>query len=333
MKTKIIFRMFSGIFIGILGTLLLTLNYWGNSFWQVAIAITCGVLLGMFITDTKLSIQILKNTCILTWRFFVYFYEGITSIKINLRKVSRETWIRRYLRISLCLKVVIMVSLFIIFFSDIILNETMFEKLGFFVGILFLYSFIPLFTYLIALVTGLGIGFTPKISKRLWEREKISYLAYIVEDEKGYISFDTLFKITQEKGIWFIEKKSFLAFFYIFLEIITWTAICIKKILLFGGYCCIAFVVSVLLSIFFFPFWFFRELWKQKKMFIVVLSIIAGGITGTIYESYLIGMLTGFSIAGSAIFMERFFRETNLFFYWKGLFHEDNLIWDKLNEF
>ena len=330
MKSKIIFKMFAGIFIGILASLLLTLHFWGQSLGKVSASIFLGVIIGMFITDTKLSLQILRNTWEHLLDFFDECYDNIASVNLNPRKVSREIWIKRYLgliTIVKCLMAFVTPFAVCFFISTIISPNTNVAAGG-----SVLIALVWFFCY--AWWGGLYsfIGFGMKVSEKIWKDEEIKSREIINSKRgliwyKGEISSDILLKLTLEKGILFVEKKSFLSFLYLHLVILKGIWIGLKKSVLFCGLLIIATAISIPLSILMLPMWFLRELWKSKKLLVVALSIIAGGVIGNIYTSYLIGIVTGFSIAILSLSLEHFFSHTRFFLYLQKMWSEE--LWSK----
>jgi hypothetical protein len=331
MKSKIIFKMFAGIFIGILASLLLTLHFWGQSFGKVSASIFLGVIIGMFITDTKLSLQILRNTWEHALDFFYECYDNIASVNLNPKKVSKKTWIKRYLILSMGVKYLVSLAISCLpFYLSLMPRVTVKTDCA---ALLFLISFFALlFSYLFFGVSYSFIGFGMKVSEKVWKDEEIKSKEILDSKKdiiwyKGEIHFDILLKLTLEKGILFVEKKSLLAFFYMNVAMLNGIWIALKKSVLFCGLFLIATVVSISFSIFMIPIWFLRELWKSKKLLVVVLSIIAGGVLGNIYTSYILGIATGFSIAILSLVLEHFFSQARFFLYLERMWSEE--LWSK----
>ena len=74
------FKTLLGIVVGITGVLLLTLNYWGNTWWQIAISLLVGILVGVTIADHKEFFRILRSA---TEKIFKSLSEKIRKIKFR----------------------------------------------------------------------------------------------------------------------------------------------------------------------------------------------------------------------------------------------------------
>lgn len=328
---KQLFLMFSGIFIGILVGLFLTLVYWGRSLDKIVVSIIAGCISGMFIADTKATLRIFKITLFEAWNFFILCFKKISGINFIPKKISRRTWIKLYLSGSIILKLIIP----IIFLSCLILIGGIYDTAsGTYFGQIFFPFFFAIFIIIasglwISLIGSCGVGMDGEmlgVDKKIWKNKKIYYINSL--EEKG-MSFESVLNITSSKGILFIEKKSFLTFWYIVKEMIKWIYTIIKKVIIVGGFTIISGIISSILSVLFLPLWFLRELWKTKKLLVLALSVALGIIFGTTNNSFIMGVLTGFLIATISLFLGMFFDQKNFFFYWKKLLGDKNL-WEKV---
>jgi len=326
MKKQTIIKMFAGILIGILVTLFLTLNYWGYEVWKVTLSVALGIIVGMFIADIKVTMQILfavtKNAC----HFTQDCYERVCDINLDPRKVSKKIWVKRYLIASLTIKFLFIMFIYILFMSMGVLSS---DKSGFLLGYIYILSVSIILLGSLLFKSGLDTDIRNiRIDKRIWKKENLFYIDWRINDKKRWLSFKVLYFLARDKGILFTEWKSFLVFLSAFVISLIWIWITIKKIIVVGGFAILSGIAFITLSIILLPFWFLRELWNHKKLLVVALSIVAGGIVGTIYKSYLYGVLTGFAIATVSLILERRFAQADLFFYRK--IFTNKKLWQKV---
>ena len=316
-----LFKMFVGIFIGILATLFLTLNYFGYSFSKITLSIILGVIIGMFVADFKLTIKIFQRAFGNARNLIIQTIESISEINLDPRKVSNDVWLKRYLVLSLVIKYVAALLLFYLgpLFLSLSHNKDH-------LYLLFYFYSLPMFVILFAsLINQYGIYIKlGKKSNWVWRKEDMPRNVLIGINGRG-LTFGILFTLAKTKGILFIEWKSIKVFLLALISPIYWYLIGLKKIVVVGGYLIIVLSISLILSIIFVPLYTLREIWISKKMLVVVLSIVAGGIIGTITESYIYGLSTGFILASTSLVLGQFFSRANLFFYWKGLIANKNL--------
>jgi len=314
--------MFAGILIGILVTLFLTLNYWGHEVWKVTLSIAFGIIVGMFVADTKVTLQILFAVIKKAGYFIVGSYKTVCDINLDPRKVSKKVWVKRYLIVSLAIKFLLTMFIYILF----LLMALFSGKSDFLLG--FIYSLPVTMILLGSVLAESGLYTNIKRGKRIWKKENLFYIDWRINDKKRWLSFKVLYFLARDKGILFTEWKSFLVFLSAFVIPLIWIWIAIKKIIVVGGFAILSGIAFITLSIILLPFWFLRELWNHKKLLVVALSIVAGGIVGTIYKSYLYGVLTGFAIATVSLILERRFAQADLFFYRK--IFTNKKLWQKV---
>ena len=311
--------MFVGIFIGILATLFLTLNYFGHSFSKITLSIILGVIIGMFVADFKLTIKIFQRAFGNARNLIIQTIESIPRINFDPQKVPKDVWLKRYLILSLGIKSLAAISFLIIFVSISVYSHKVQQ-------IILLFYPLPVCIILFAsLINQYGIYIKlGKKSNWVWKKENMPQNVRLGVGNNG-LTFGILFTLAKTKGILFIEWKSIKIFLLALISPICWYLIGLKKIVVVGGYLIIVLSISLILSIIFVPLYTLREIWISKKMLVVVLSIVAGGIIGTITESYIYGLSTGFILASTSLVLGQFFSRANLFFYWKGLIANKNL--------
>lgn len=284
---KQIIGMFLGVAIGVTLSLLLTLQLWGNSFWQLTGAVFAGIIPGLFIANPKEAWKILSRGLLSS----LAYAKDIGALITGRPKQFRLEQLRKFIPSRLfVINAIIFISLLSPWFIAVYKNDYGLIKVAIEWGgeVALIVLFFALIIYALLIVTSMlpsfwkdlkSISIIKRIMEKIWKGK-------YEEHEKDF-GLDEISPVINELRLNFWSSlircglSSFLAFAWIWLNV------------LFGVYSFIIWVITKALGIVLSPLFVLRKIAEQNWSLLVSLSITAGALTGTLLESFTWGIGSG----------------------------------------
>ncbi|MFZ4649056.1 MAG: hypothetical protein ACOYMB_05540 [Patescibacteria group bacterium] len=322
-------KMLIGVIVGITGALSLTLNVWGQDWYEVFTSIIFGIIVGALITDYKITIAIFKKSVLLVPKIFealvVIFvvnrsktFGGVakavmsTVIDAKSFKLSDKQKNSIHLQCLFSIFNLLLVSGFLITifaFASIIWYLTLVTKLT--PGVI--YVCVSLFVFGVALLR-LTANLNVSMEFTEWCRSLTNAEVKNIWDTKpGYndFKFHLGFDYVNNKEIDFEDETIGMTFSEIFQRsFASVKTVFRKKIVkdLKGIYLFFCFIFLALISILILPLLLLKEVGNHGDIIMVSASIAVGSLCGTILHSYSLGFETGVAILGWSMVLHKIFK-------------------------
>jgi len=292
MKKSEYTKMILGVIIGTLGTLLLTLNFWGDGWYQITCSIATGVILGMFITDYKLARQIIINVC----------NDGAKFIYRIIYMDNRKDEIKSIAALAETFELFLKIIFFIIPVVGMICLLSLFGPSYALLRILGFIAFIIFWSYFIHNIFLLSLW-----DEKLSDNQKIILWGGV----DMYFKNDSFFNVVDYE-----HYAEHLPPSRIRRAIFQSIMICLPLVII-SYLKKFAFLVTSILAVLFIavplsPFWLIKEIGKYGKMMAVSGSIVVGGLVGTMIHSYFYGIGTGVLMCSMCLILS-LFRKIDMF--------------------
>jgi hypothetical protein len=261
-------RMFAGMLIGVLGSLTLTLNIWGDNWYQIVISTVVGILAGMFITDHKASAGIFVDV-------FYKIFKTFSGNKMSSddENAKKAVFFEIIGLLSVIAFFILMILLTMILTFDFSANDVVFP--GFLIAVAV--SSVLIMNSILSSVFGgrwaLYYGYKPQ--HQIWGDES-RYLMDFEEAVRG-LSYRETFRRC--------FLSTFLTFKGMVIREVRWLYYDIPIFIA-------SFAIMLLLVI---P-WLIRGIGRHGHLMAVAFSILLGCVIGTLVHSFLIGVLVGSSV-------------------------------------
>ncbi|MFZ2310933.1 MAG: hypothetical protein WAW11_05320 [Patescibacteria group bacterium] len=317
-----------GVIIGIMAALTLTLNVWGVEWYKIVISTVAGVIIGMLVSDYRVTVTIFKTgfqtAANNSWR---------RAERIKNGEVSKEQQHEFDISIIKGLYVLLIVFFMAIMagilisiiygFNLIKLDEGRYILLTLAVAAI-------LIRYYILIICALEFNnWVKKLNKfqvqKIWNKEPSKH-------GKNSLNYDYVKNVE----IGFMELTTDMSFKEIMYRVLASFKALVKYDLIgdwngLKAFCNVVIVILLALTLFIttglpvLPVWIIKETSKHGHLLSVAASITIGSITGSLAHSQLIGLGSGLGFLAISYLIEKIFKEIDPVY----LFRKDRLF-DKI---
>jgi hypothetical protein len=316
-------KMVIGVVIGIMAALTLTLNVWGTEWYKVVTSTIAGVIIGMLISDYRVTVTIFKTglqtAANSSWK---------RAQRIKNGEISKER--QHEIDVSVikglyALLISVLAILILIAFATICISLSRDEK-----DVYLLVALISsvLFSRFFVLILGSleydnwNKRLNPQQIERIWEKKPSKHgsnsLDYDYQTDK-MIGFKEL---TANMGLKEIINRALMSAGVVIKYNLNsdWSGI--KNFFAVLAMFIFAAILFITTSLPVLPFWIINQISKHGHLLSVAAAITIGSIVGTLTHSQLIGLGSGLGFIAMGYLIERLFKEVQLFYMFRneGLF-------------
>jgi hypothetical protein len=304
-------KMIVGVVIGIMAAVNLTLNFWGDEWYKIVVSTVAGVIIGMLISDYRVTVTIFKTgfqtAANNSWRRAERIRNGEMS-KEQQHGFDISIIKGAYVFLIIFLMVVmagILISI-IYGFNIIKLDEGRYLLLSLAVGAI-------LVRYYILIICALEFN--------NWDKKLNEFQMEKIWNKKPGNNGRNSLTYDYEKNIkiGFVELTADMSFKEIMYRVLVSFKALVKHDLIgdwngLKGFFNVVAVILLALALFIvtslpvLPFWIIKEISKYSHLLSVAASIIIGSVTGSLIHSQLIGLSSGLGFLAISYLIEKIFK-------------------------